>query len=66
MTMAEDVPLLLSLESHRQFCLETPAGRAEPLQYQLCVSADVAAARRHRASAAAGAARTLLDTALLG
>ncbi|NXY21586.1 SP15 protein, partial [Atrichornis clamosus] len=39
-TVAPDVPLLLSLESHQHFCLETPAGRAEPLQYQLCVSAD--------------------------
>uniref|UniRef100_U3KB16 Glycosyl hydrolase family 31 C-terminal domain-containing protein n=1 Tax=Ficedula albicollis TaxID=59894 RepID=U3KB16_FICAL len=46
-TVAPDVSLLLSLESQRQFCLETPAGRAEPLQYQLCVSADVAAAHRH-------------------
>ncbi|NXU33905.1 SP15 protein, partial [Drymodes brunneopygia] len=35
-TVAPDVPLLLSLESHRQFCLETPAGREEPLHYQLC------------------------------
>ncbi|KAM4777255.1 SITS-binding protein-like [Cyanocitta cristata] len=64
-TVAPDVPLLLSVESHRQFCLETPAGRAEPLHYQLCVSADMAAARRHAASAPAGAARTLPDTALL-
>ncbi|XP_066408838.1 SITS-binding protein-like [Molothrus aeneus] len=65
-TVVPDVSLLLSLESHRQFCLETPAGRAEPLHYQLCVSADVAAARRHMASAPAGAARTPPDTALLG
>ncbi|KAM3670244.1 SITS-binding protein-like [Ammospiza maritima maritima] len=62
-TVAPDVSLLLSLESHQQFCLETPAGRAEPLHYQLCVSADVAAARQHTASAPA---RTLPDTALLG
>ncbi|NXO13691.1 SP15 protein, partial [Oriolus oriolus] len=48
-TAAPDVPLLLSVESHRQFCLETPAGRAEALRYQLCVSADVAAAHRHTA-----------------
>ncbi|XP_014164735.1 SITS-binding protein-like [Geospiza fortis] len=41
-TVAPDVSLLLSLESHQQFCLETPAGREEPLHYQLCVSADVA------------------------
>ncbi|OWK57436.1 SITS-binding protein [Lonchura striata] len=53
-TVAPDVSLLLSLESHRQFCLETLAGREEPLHYQLCVSADVAAARRHTASALAG------------
>lgn len=66
MTAAPDVPLLLSVESHRQFCLETPAGREEPLHYQLCVSADVAAARRHTAIAPAGAARTMPDTALLG
>lgn len=66
MTVAPDVSLLLSLESHQQFCLETLAGRAEPLHYQLCVSTDVAAARRHTASAPAGAARTPPDTALLG
>ncbi|NWQ69494.1 SP15 protein, partial [Neopipo cinnamomea] len=39
-TVAPDVPLLLSLESHRHFCLETPAGRAEPLRYLLCISTD--------------------------
>lgn len=61
MTVAPEVPLLLSVESHRQFCLEAAAGRAEPLHYELCVSADVAAAQRHRAAAA----RTLPDTALL-
>ncbi|NXW79212.1 SP15 protein, partial [Hirundo rustica] len=37
-TVAPDVSLLLSLESHRQFCLETPAGRAEALHYQLAPS----------------------------
>ncbi|NXC21402.1 SP15 protein, partial [Corythaeola cristata] len=47
-TVAPDVPLFLSLESNRHFCLETPAGRAAvPLRYLLCVSADVAAAQRH-------------------
>ncbi|KAF4797562.1 SITS-binding protein-like protein [Turdus rufiventris] len=35
-TVAPDVSLLLSLESQQQFCLEMPAGREEPLQYQLC------------------------------
>lgn len=65
-TVAEDVSLLLSVESQRQFCLEARAGGAEPLQYRLCVSADVAAARRHTVTAPAGAARTPPDTALLG
>ncbi|NXT40882.1 SP15 protein, partial [Pelecanoides urinatrix] len=47
-TVAPDVPLFLSLESNRHFCLETPAGRAAvPLRYLLCVSPDVAAAHRH-------------------
>ncbi|NXO49076.1 SP15 protein, partial [Aramus guarauna] len=47
-TVAPDVPLLLSLESNRHFCLGTPAGRAAvPLRYLLCVSPDVAAAHRH-------------------
>ncbi|NWH74160.1 SP15 protein, partial [Piaya cayana] len=36
-TVAPDVPLVVSLESERHFCLETPAGRAaEPLRYLLC------------------------------
>ncbi|NWI33167.1 SP15 protein, partial [Sula dactylatra] len=47
-TVVPDVPLFLSLESDRHFCLETPAGRAAvPLRYLLCVSPDVAAAHRH-------------------
>nr|XP_009940498.1 PREDICTED: LOW QUALITY PROTEIN: SITS-binding protein-like [Opisthocomus hoazin] len=37
--VAHDVPLFLSLESNRQFCLGTPAGRAaETLRYVLCIS----------------------------
>ncbi|NXE83701.1 SP15 protein, partial [Cochlearius cochlearius] len=40
-TVAPDVPLFLSLESDRHFCLETPAGRAAaPLRYLLCLSPD--------------------------
>ncbi|NXT91962.1 SP15 protein, partial [Anhinga rufa] len=47
-TVVPDVPLFLSLESNRHFCLETPAGRAAvPLRYLLCISPDVAAAHRH-------------------
>ncbi|XP_027751265.1 SITS-binding protein-like [Empidonax traillii] len=65
-TVAPDVPLLLSLESHRHFCLETPAGRAEPLRYLLCISTDVAAAHRHMGNSPAGPARTRPDAALLG
>ncbi|NXK87374.1 SP15 protein, partial [Formicarius rufipectus] len=53
-SVAPDVPLLVSLESHRHFCLETPAGREEPLRYQLCLSADVAAAQRHMGNPPAG------------
>ncbi|NXL52027.1 SP15 protein, partial [Podilymbus podiceps] len=55
-TVAPDVPLVLSQESNRHFCLETPAGRtAEPLRYLLCVSPDVAAAHRHHLVPAQGA-----------
>ncbi|NWQ94253.1 SP15 protein, partial [Burhinus bistriatus] len=47
-TVAPDVPLFLSLESNRHFCLESPVGRAAvPLGYLLCVSPDVVAAHRH-------------------
>lgn len=67
MTVAPDVPLFLSLESNRHFCLETPAGRAAvPLRYLLCVSPDVTVAHRHVGSQLAGQARALPDTALLG
>ncbi|NWR95035.1 SP15 protein, partial [Furnarius figulus] len=66
-TVAPDVPLLLSLESHRHFCLESPAGREEPLRYLLCVSANVAAAQQHSmGSPPAGLARAPPDMALLG
>ncbi|NXX62681.1 SP15 protein, partial [Scopus umbretta] len=34
-TVAPDVPLFLSLESNRHFCLETPAGRAAPFSRSL-------------------------------
>lgn len=67
MTVAPDVPLFLSLESNRHFCLESPVGRAAaPLGYLLCVSPDVAAAHRHVGSQLAGQARAMPDTALLG
>ncbi|NWH60790.1 SP15 protein, partial [Geococcyx californianus] len=47
-TVPPDVPLFLSVESERHFCLETPAGRAaEPLRYSLCLSSDITAAHRH-------------------
>ncbi|NXU94842.1 SP15 protein, partial [Xiphorhynchus elegans] len=52
-TVAPDVPLLLSLESHQHFCLETPAGQEEPLKYLLCV--------RGWASSLASCAGTNLD-----
>lgn len=66
-TVAPDVPLFVSLESNRHFCLETPAGRAAvPLRYLLCVSPDVAAAHRLVGSRLVGQARALPDMALLG
>ncbi|XP_074698109.1 SITS-binding protein-like [Strix aluco] len=66
-TVAPDVPLVLSLESDRHFCLQTPAGSdAVSLSYLLCVSPDIAAAHRHVGSQLAGQARALPDTALLG
>ncbi|XP_052666964.1 SITS-binding protein-like [Harpia harpyja] len=66
-TVAPDVPLFVSLESNRHFCLETPAGRAAvPLRYLLCVSPDVAAAHQLVGSQLVGQARALPDTALLG
>ncbi|NXF66320.1 SP15 protein, partial [Ciccaba nigrolineata] len=66
-TVAPDVPLVLSLESDRHFCLQTPAGSdAVSLRYLLCVSQDIAAAHRHVGSQLAGQARALPDTALLG
>ncbi|NXW44663.1 SP15 protein, partial [Nyctiprogne leucopyga] len=66
-TVAPDVPLVLSLETNRHFCLEGPAGRAAvPLRYLLCLSPDVAAAHRHVGSRLGGQTRALPDTALLG
>ncbi|KAM6309018.1 SITS-binding protein-like [Aegotheles albertisi] len=66
-TVAPAVPLLLSLESNKHFCLGTPAGGAAvPLRYQLCISPDVAAAHRHVGSQLGGQERALPDTALLG
>ncbi|XP_074774255.1 SITS-binding protein-like isoform X2 [Athene noctua] len=65
--VAPDVPLVLSLESDRHFCLQTPAeSDAVSLRYLLCVSPDITAAHRHVGSQLAGQARALPDTALLG
>ncbi|XP_026706169.1 SITS-binding protein-like [Athene cunicularia] len=65
--VAPDMPLVLSLESDRHFCLQTPAeSDAVSLRYLLCVSPDIAAAHRHVGSQLAGQARALPDTALLG
>ncbi|NWS72493.1 SP15 protein, partial [Crotophaga sulcirostris] len=56
-TVPPEVPLFLSLESERHFCLETPAGRAlEPLHYLLCLSSDITAAHQHVGSHLAGQA----------
>ncbi|XP_064019595.1 SITS-binding protein-like isoform X2 [Pogoniulus pusillus] len=65
-TVPPEVPLFLSMESDRHFCLETPADRASvPLHYHLCVSPDVATAQRHVGSQLVGQERALPDTALL-
>ncbi|NXK44741.1 SP15 protein, partial [Chauna torquata] len=50
--VAPEVPLVLSLESNRHFCL---AGSGGPLRYLLCISSDVAAAHRHHLVQAQGA-----------
>ncbi|NXH12343.1 SP15 protein, partial [Bucco capensis] len=66
-TVTPDVPLLLSLESDRHFCLETPSGRAAvPLSYLLCLSPDVTTAHQHVGSQLAGQVRALPDPSLLG
>ncbi|XP_014796100.1 PREDICTED: SITS-binding protein-like, partial [Calidris pugnax] len=66
-TVEPDVPLFLSLESNRHFCLESPAGSAAvPLGYQLCLSPNVAVAHRHVGTQLAGPVRAMPDTALLG
>ncbi|NXL94257.1 SP15 protein, partial [Alectura lathami] len=62
-TVAPDVPLVLSMESHQHFCL---GSTGDPLQYVLCSSPDVVAAHRHVGSQLAGPARALPDMALLG
>ncbi|NXX97797.1 SP15 protein, partial [Centropus bengalensis] len=45
-TVAPDVPLFLSLERDKHFCLATAGRAAEPLRYLLCLSPDVAAAQQ--------------------
>nr|XP_025969995.1 SITS-binding protein-like [Dromaius novaehollandiae] len=65
-TVAPDVPLFLSVESDRRFCLESPPGSPAPaLRYRLCASTDVAAAQRHAGARLALEPRRPPDTALL-
>ncbi|XP_015718923.1 SITS-binding protein-like [Coturnix japonica] len=61
-TVAPDVPLVLSLESHWHFCL---GGAGGPLHYVLCFSPDITTAHRHVGTQLAGPARALPDTTLL-
>lgn len=62
-TVAPDVPFVLSLESNQHFCL---GSAGVPLQYLLCISSDVATAHRHVGTQLVEPARVLPDTALLG
>ncbi|OXB59555.1 hypothetical protein ASZ78_010069 [Callipepla squamata] len=62
-TVAPDVPLVLSLESHWHFCL---GGAGGLLHYDLCISPDITTAHRHVGTQLAGPARALPDTTLLG
>ncbi|XP_062432344.1 SITS-binding protein-like [Rhea pennata] len=65
--VAPDMPLFLSVESNRHFCLESPPGSPVPaLRYRLCASADVAAAHRHAGSRLTLRPRRPPHAALLG
>ncbi|XP_033917396.1 SITS-binding protein-like [Melopsittacus undulatus] len=66
-TVPPDVPVLLSLDSNRHFCLASPEGRAaEPLHYSLCASTDITTAHRYMGTRFGAQERALPDTALLG
>lgn len=61
-TVAPDVSLVLSLESHWHFCL---GGAGGPLHYVLCISPNITTAHRHMGTQLAGPTRALPDTTLL-
>ncbi|KAM7165127.1 SITS-binding protein-like [Macrochelys suwanniensis] len=66
-TVAPDVPVSLSVESNRHFCLESPSSIAMvPLQYMVCVSQNITSAHQEVGSQLSEQERRLPDTDILG
>ncbi|XP_050808817.1 SITS-binding protein-like isoform X2 [Gopherus flavomarginatus] len=66
-TVAPDIPLSLSVESNRHFCLESPSSIAMvPLQYMVCISQNITAAHQEVGSQLSEQERRLPNTDILG
>ncbi|XP_030416600.1 SITS-binding protein-like isoform X3 [Gopherus evgoodei] len=66
-TVAPDIPISLSVESNRHFCLESPSSIAMvPLQYMVCISQNITAAHQEVGSQLSEQERRLPNTDILG
>uniref|UniRef100_A0A452IP56 Glycosyl hydrolase family 31 C-terminal domain-containing protein n=1 Tax=Gopherus agassizii TaxID=38772 RepID=A0A452IP56_9SAUR len=66
-TVAPDIPISLSVESNRHFCLESPSSIAMvPLQYMVCISQNITAAHQEVGSQLSELERRLPNTDILG
>ncbi|XP_037755446.2 SITS-binding protein [Chelonia mydas] len=66
-TVAPDVPISLSVESNRHFCLESPSSISMfPLQYMVCISQNITSAHQEVGSQLSEQERRLPNTDILG
>ncbi|XP_032629002.1 SITS-binding protein-like isoform X2 [Chelonoidis abingdonii] len=66
-TVAPDIPISLSVESNRHFCLESPSSIAMvPLQYMVCISQNITAAHQEAGGQLSEQERRLPNTDILG
>ncbi|KYO41584.1 SITS-binding protein [Alligator mississippiensis] len=66
-TIAPDVPVFLSVESNKHFCLESPSSiDMIPLQYMVCISQNITSAHQEVGSQLSEQERRLPNTDILG
>lgn len=66
-TIAPDVPISLSVESNRHFCLERPSSIVMvPLQYMVCIGQNITSVHQEVGSQLSEQEKSLPNTDILG